>query len=66
MGSGVVGSWTGFQQDTLERLGAMEEMIRTQVVMTSTALAQNNLVLAWAIEDLEGTPTSESEERRTE
>ena len=53
-------------QDTLERLGVMEEMFRTQVAMTSVALGRTNLVLARAIEDLEGVPTSESEEGRTE
>jgi len=66
VGGAVIGSWTVFQQDVLERLGAMEEMIRTQVAMTSVALGRTNLVLARAIEDLEGVPTSESEERRTE
>jgi len=66
VGRAVVGSWTGFRQDALKRLGAMEEMIWMQVAMTSAALGQTNLVLARAIKDLEGTPTSESEERRTE
>ena len=66
VGGAVVGSWTGFRQDAIERLGAMEEMIRTQVAMTSVALGRTNLVLARAIEDLEGVPTSELEEGRTE
>jgi len=66
VGGEVVGSWTGFWQDALERLGAMEEMIRAQVVMTSVALGQSNLVLAHTIEDLKDTPTSESEGRRME
>jgi len=66
VGGAVVSLWTGFQQDALERLGVMEEMIRMQVAMMSVALGQTNLVLACAIEDLEGVPTSESEERRTE
>jgi len=44
----------------------MEEMIWTQVAMMSMALGQTNLVLAHAIKDLEGTPMSESEERRME
>jgi len=44
----------------------MEEMIRMQVAMTSAALGRTNLVLARAIEDLEGVPISESEEGRTE
>jgi len=35
VGGGVVSLWTGFRQDTLERLGAMEELIRTQVAMMS-------------------------------
>jgi len=38
VGGRVVGSWAGFWQDALERLRAMEEMIRTQTAMTSTAL----------------------------
>jgi len=66
VGGAVVGSWTVFWQDVLERLGAMEEMIWTQVAMTSAALGQTNLVLARAIKDLVGTPTSECKERRTE
>jgi len=44
----------------------MEEMIQVQVVMTSAALGRTNLVLAHTIEDLEESPTSESEGRRTE
>ena len=66
VGGEVVGLWTGFRQDALERLGAMEEMIQVQVVMTSAALGRTNLVLAHTIEDLEESPTSESEGRRTE
>ena len=41
-------------------------VIQMQVAMTFAALGRTNLVLARAIEDLEGTPTSELEERRTE
>ena len=66
VGGEVVGSWTGFQQDALERLGAIEEMIRAQVIMMSAALGWTNLVLARAVKDLEDTPTSESEGRRME
>ena len=66
VGGAVVGSWTGFRQDALERLGAMEEAIRMQVAMTSVALGRTNLVLARAIEDLEGVSISESEEGRME
>jgi len=66
VGGAVVGSWTGFRQDALERLGVMEEMIQTQVAMTSVALGQTNLVLACTMEDLEGVPTSELEEGRME
>ena len=66
VGGEVISSWTGFQQDALERLGAMEEMIWVQVAMTSVALGWSNLVLACAIKDLEGAPTSESERRRVE
>jgi len=66
VGGRVVGSWTGFREDALERLRVMEEMIRTQAAMTSAALGRTNLVIARAVEDLEGTPTSESEVTRTE
>ena len=66
MGGEVIGSWTGFWQDALERLGVMEEIIQMQAAITSVALGQSNLVLARAIKDLKGAPMSESEERRTE
>jgi len=66
VGGRVVGLWTGFREDALERLRVMEEMIRTQTAMTSAALDRTNLVIARAVEDLEGIPTSESEVTRTE
>jgi len=44
----------------------MEEMLVVEVTRISVALGWTNLVLVRAIKDLKDTPTSESEERRTE
>jgi len=66
VGGGVVGPWTGFCQDAVERLQIMEGMITTKMAMTSAALGQTNLVLARTMEDLKGVPTSGLEDERME